>query len=583
MIRKSLWWILSWIAAVVLFCIILALFPRNKVVQESVNMELTYVFVDEYGNEYDVFAKDGHGSATDWSFLFEEEEWDLDTWSDENIQNTWNIQTTWNNQITQKTWTNSQKTWTNDQNTWWNTKIWNNQDHQSRTWTTNNVNTWNTNKTTSKTNSWNNTTKTWVKIANKTWIQNYLPQEVREIAYQVKIPYTLLQSNSGLITLILNSKAISTTWEKEQRIQSLLTMDDGQIEELQNTLRTENLKLELIEKKYWSWKNDTWNTLQNIDYVWNWTGQTQTWTVKSTWDVKRTYKSCVTPWNYVVQHWEYVLAYQQRTDVPDICNVQKRVCKDGKLWWTYTQWYCNEDVEYKYTKVKVVAHNNKTESQLIQNPKYGKNEAAGYDKYWKINWEWDTPTTIWDNNDTENPLLTQTTTVSQNEKAFYNCTAPWWDIVTHGQFVKAYASPLWFTDDWCKVELRLCLDWELQWNYAYQKCKYTNISYSEYRDGDKTIYDLYNEAYNLTTQETVTESTQQIYDELSQIYDDAENVHGADSSTWATWESLETGLQAEVDTWINDLLDDNENTTPDSLYIKKTFFQQVRDWLVSLF
>ena len=104
----------------------MALFPRNKVVQESVNMELTYVFVDDYGNEYDVFAKDGHGSATDWSFLFEEEEWDLDTWSDENIQNTWNIQTTWNNQITQKTWTNSQKTWTNIQKTWWNTKTWTN-------------------------------------------------------------------------------------------------------------------------------------------------------------------------------------------------------------------------------------------------------------------------------------------------------------------------------------------------------------------------------------------------------------------------------------------------------------------------
>ena len=243
---------------------------------------------------------------------------------------------------------------TNIQKTWWNTKTWtnntqnDNQVHQSKTWTTSVVNTWKNNDTT-KINSWNTTT-TWVKMANKTGIQNYLPQEVRETAYQIKIPYTILKSNSGLVTLILESKAISTTWEKQERIQSLLIMTDEQISELENTLRTENLKLELIEKKYWSWKNDTWNTLQNIDYVWNWTGQTQTWTVKSTWDVKRTYKSCITPWNYVVQHWEYVLAYQQRTDVPDICNVQKRVCKDGKLWWTYTQWYCNEDVEYKYTK-----------------------------------------------------------------------------------------------------------------------------------------------------------------------------------------------------------------------------------------
>jgi hypothetical protein len=37
---------------------------------------------------------------------------------------------------------------------------------------------------------------------------------------------------------------------------------------------------------------------------------------------------CITPWNNVIKDGEYVLAYQQRDDVPTICNVQRRSCSD---------------------------------------------------------------------------------------------------------------------------------------------------------------------------------------------------------------------------------------------------------------
>ena len=221
---------------------------------------------------------------------------------------------------------------------------------------------------------------------------------------------------------------------------------------------------------------------------------------------------------------------------------------------TYTQWYCNEEIEYKYTKVKVKEYNKKDSSQLIQNPKYWKYDGASYDKYGKINGSWNVPTTIWDNQ-VRSWAIKQETSVSQNKKTHLNCTAPRWDIVIHGQFVKAYASPLGFTDDGCKVELRLCMDGDLQWNYAYSKCKYTNMSYSDYIDGDKTIYDLYNEAYNLTntssTDNTTLDST---YENLGDLYWDAEALRS------------------------HNMADDTENLTN-----KKSFVKQIRDRLMGNF
>jgi hypothetical protein len=326
---------------------------------------------------------------------------------------------------------------------------------------------------------------------------------------------------------------------------------------LRTTLTRESDKLALLERKYGT---NSWNTLPNVDYVWT----------DDEWH--HTYKSCVTPWNMVVQHWEYVLAYQQRTDVPDVCNVQKRVCRDGVLNGTYTQWYCNEKVDYKYTKVQVKEYNKKSESELIQPQKYAKYDGAEYDKYWKVNGSWNTPTTIWDN-EIKSWAIKQDKTVHLNEKTHLNCTAPRWDIVIHGQFVKAYASPLWFTDDGCKVELRLCLDWELQWNYAYSKCKYTNISYSDYIDGNKTIYDLYNEAYNITNTSSEPTETESIYAWLDDIYWDAESLRTHNMTNTGTWDDV-----------LDDTADDaSDETTTEITYNKKSFLRQIRDWLISVF
>ena len=196
------------------------------------------------------------------------------------------------------------------------------------------------------------------------------------------------------------------------------------------------------------------------------------------------YKDCVTPRNNTVKHGEYVLAYQQRSDVPTICNVQKRSCVDGILKWTYTQASCKEDVKYEYTRVKVISYNNNKPGELIQNPKYAKNDNAKFDNNGKIieKNENNTANTIWNNSDNQPKTSEHKTNLTH--KNYANCVSPWWDIVWHGQFIKAYKSALWFTNKKCQVELRLCLNWTLQWQASYKNCEYKDIPYEEYFHAD---------------------------------------------------------------------------------------------------
>lgn len=193
------------------------------------------------------------------------------------------------------------------------------------------------------------------------------------------------------------------------------------------------------------------------------------------------YKDCETPWWTNIRHNEWILAYEQRKDSPDICNVQKRVCKNWKLSWTFTQASCDESVEVEYTKLWFTTKNDEKFNELIQTPKYSEKDWANYNSNWKIlnDTNWKDPNTIWDNNDKDWDIW-EYNSVEQVNPNYYNCISPWWEIVQHGQFVKAYVFPYWFTNAECRVELRLCVDWELKWNYWYQKCDYLDITYEEY-------------------------------------------------------------------------------------------------------
>lgn len=45
-----------------------------------------------------------------------------------------------------------------------------------------------------------------------------------------------------------------------------------------------------------------------------------------------------------MEHGASVLAYQQRADAPNICNIQRRSCRNGKLSGSFTQRSCDESL-----------------------------------------------------------------------------------------------------------------------------------------------------------------------------------------------------------------------------------------------
>ncbi len=328
--KTILWWICAIIAATVVFCVGIILIPMQTKIAEKT--ELTYIFVDENWNKYDIFEP-VHGSATDWSFLFQEENQD-DVFS---------------------------------------------------------------------------------------WTKNDDP-----------ISGTILKKDY-LSEIIETWKNTVFSGEKDSASELISELDALKKDISENTTKTDDL-------------------------------------------IK--FNDCITPQNATIKHGESIIAYEQRKDIPTICNAQRRVCNDGVLNWTFVQASCEEDVEYKYTRVRAISYNKKEVSDLIQNPWYAKNDDGNFDTDGKINPDEKIAKTIWDNTITG---WTKTDIgIEQTQKTYFSCTSPWWDVVQHGQFIKAYQSPLWFVDQKCSVELRLCLNGSFNWTYNHKKCEHKDLTYQDF-------------------------------------------------------------------------------------------------------
>jgi len=225
-----------------------------------------------------------------------------------------------------------------------------------------------------------------------------------------------------------------------------------------------------VETKVTSWNIDK-NTITKLNIKNN--------SVIQTSDLPK--KSCTTPRWKILEDWKSVLAYQQRKDVPDICNIQRRTCSDWVLWWNFDQKSCQTGMPYIYTKAPVVSYNEKVIDPLIQPSKdLPINKWATFDTQWKINWYSD-PTTIRDNN-IDTALQSWDNTVNQTENIQPNCISPWWGIILNGQFVKAYRYKNWFINHPCEVQLRPCMQWNLEWAYTNASCKARDISFEDFMD-----------------------------------------------------------------------------------------------------
>jgi hypothetical protein len=205
-------------------------------------------------------------------------------------------------------------------------------------------------------------------------------------------------------------------------------------------------------------------------------------------------KSCITSWWEEIQHKDFILAYKQRRDVSNICDVQKRYCINGKLTWSYPQKSCKEDTRYSYTKQNVVSYNTQTSPDPLIQPSAPSFSGAKFDVHGKINTQQQPIDVWWEPNDWVSP---QANSVPLLPSPDGSCTTPWGERVKLGHIVKAYSAPVWLIDVPCEVEIRLCAAWILKWSFTYRTCTFKKMTYRDYLVGnydvDKpTAWDLIN-------------------------------------------------------------------------------------------
>lgn len=187
---------------------------------------------------------------------------------------------------------------------------------------------------------------------------------------------------------------------------------------------------------------------------------------------------CKTPWWEIVQHKDLILAYQQRTDVNSLCNVQKRYCFNGKLTGSYSQKSCKEDLKYTYQEVLPVAENNPNIVDPFIQPDHPRLSGAKFDVHGKIN-TISKATDDWSDSHTVQTNSTWSY-VEYISSTWTVCVTPWWETLTNWKFVKAYKTSIGLIDMPCEVEIRLCTNSVLKWSFTKKTCLYKNMTYSDY-------------------------------------------------------------------------------------------------------
>ena len=87
-------------------------------------------------------------------------------------------------------------------------------------------------------------------------IKEKLPQTLRELAEKFSLPDEFLITMPDLIVLVLQSKSMDTIEEKQSWFNLLPMMNKDQIDKLRDILTREKQKLQEIEQKYISKKDE---------------------------------------------------------------------------------------------------------------------------------------------------------------------------------------------------------------------------------------------------------------------------------------------------------------------------------------
>jgi len=206
------------------------------------------------------------------------------------------------------------------------------------------------------------------------------------------------------------------------------------------------------------------------------------------------YADCMTPWGYKIEHGESILAYQQLKNAPNICNIERRFCWNGKLSGTYNQQWCsvNEDYSYEVSwQAEVVHHEEKPKWETKQNPDWSVTVVKK--EVW-TDFLLDRPsrTYTYDIGSGDN-IVTDVEEIDQTERVHRDCTTPRWEKVKHGQFIYAYKHANGFSDSRCEMQIRLCSMWKLNWSYKNSTCKTRDTSFIDWINNSPT-WDTYSKA-----------------------------------------------------------------------------------------
>jgi len=221
------------------------------------------------------------------------------------------------------------------------------------------------------------------------------------------------------------------------------------------------------------------NTITYIDDTWNISGKKGVTIIDE-------YANCMTPWWYTIVHWDSVLAYQQRDDAPDICNIERRFCWNWKLSGTYRQQWCSINSDYTYAQwwEAVIAEKPSWPTpDIIQNPDWS--VTVNDDEIWS-SFVFDRPnprgTTgyYWPDNIVTDEEVEQTT------RPHRGCTTPWWERIKHWELVQAFKHANWFSDAPCQAQIRICTNWDLIWSYTQPNCKTRDTSFIDRINGSPT-------------------------------------------------------------------------------------------------
>jgi hypothetical protein len=216
--------------------------------------------------------------------------------------------------------------------------------------------------------------------------------------------------------------------------------------------------------------------------------------------------ACLSPWWDIVPHGSYVFAYEQRSDDPMTCNVQRRICTDGILGGTYTAPSCKEfqawlDDSYIRNQLfdRIRGDNNNSTSVSGSNvssytmkPIYF--TATPSNNYGSYGWYaypshgnnygpyLSSSSVPRFNNFTSISSSSIDTQITPASDQYRSCLTPRGENVAHGDFVKAYQLSRGFTNLACEVQLRPCYDGTLEGKFLFDSCKSYDIAVEDFLD-----------------------------------------------------------------------------------------------------